>query len=137
MVGGSLSTQREPTHTRGEHANATQKGPSRELLYIYKEPTKVSFSTSYLYHFNLNVMLLLRFQTLLQLLARPAERRRTSETLRLLNNCTIIVGTILIVSSRLTALKVKVYSSAWYTMVICRSKIAFLLKLNYKFIIRV
>ena len=31
MVGGSQSTQREPTHSRGEHANSTQKGPSREL----------------------------------------------------------------------------------------------------------
>ena len=31
MVGGSWSTRREPTHTRGEHANSTHKGPSREL----------------------------------------------------------------------------------------------------------
>ena len=30
-VGGSRSTRREPTHTRGEHANSTQKGPSLEL----------------------------------------------------------------------------------------------------------
>ena len=27
MVGGSRSTRREPTHTRGEHTNSTQKGP--------------------------------------------------------------------------------------------------------------
>ncbi|KAF7648343.1 hypothetical protein LDENG_00158300 [Lucifuga dentata] len=27
-VGGSQSTQREPTWTRGEHANSTQKGPA-------------------------------------------------------------------------------------------------------------
>ena len=27
MVGGSRSTRREPMHTRGEHANSTQKGP--------------------------------------------------------------------------------------------------------------
>ena len=26
-VGGSRSTRREPTYTRGEHANSTQKGP--------------------------------------------------------------------------------------------------------------
>jgi len=26
-VGGSWSTRREPTHTRGEHKNSTQKGP--------------------------------------------------------------------------------------------------------------
>ena len=26
-MGGSRSTWREPTHTRGEHANSTQKGP--------------------------------------------------------------------------------------------------------------
>ena len=30
-MGGSWSTRREPTHTRGEHANSTQKGPSQEL----------------------------------------------------------------------------------------------------------
>jgi len=29
IVGGSRSTRREPTHTRGEHANSTQKGPRR------------------------------------------------------------------------------------------------------------
>ena len=29
MVGGSRSTRREPTHTRGEHANSTQKGHKR------------------------------------------------------------------------------------------------------------
>jgi len=28
-VGGSWSTRREPTQTRGEHANSTQKGPRR------------------------------------------------------------------------------------------------------------
>jgi len=33
-VGGCQSTRREPTHTRGEHANSTQKGPSRELNHI-------------------------------------------------------------------------------------------------------
>jgi len=27
MVGGSRRTRREPTQTRGEHANSTQKGP--------------------------------------------------------------------------------------------------------------
>ena len=31
MVGESRSTRREPTYTRGEHVNSTQKGPSREL----------------------------------------------------------------------------------------------------------
>ena len=31
MVGGSRCTQREePTHTWAEHANSTQKGPSRD-----------------------------------------------------------------------------------------------------------
>ena len=30
MVGGSQSTWREPSHTWGEHANTTQKGPNQE-----------------------------------------------------------------------------------------------------------
>lgn len=28
-VGGSQNTQREPSQTRGEHENSTQKGPAR------------------------------------------------------------------------------------------------------------
>ncbi|KAF7646437.1 hypothetical protein LDENG_00187840 [Lucifuga dentata] len=44
-VGGSRSTRREPTRTRGEHANSTQKGPApagnqtQDLLAVRQQLT--------------------------------------------------------------------------------------------------
>jgi len=35
MAGGGWNTRREPVHARGEHANSTQKDPSRDLNREY------------------------------------------------------------------------------------------------------
>jgi len=55
-VGGRRNTWREPTHTRGEHANSTQKGPSWEsnLEPSCCEVTVLTNTIHYLQKFPLN-----------------------------------------------------------------------------------